>query len=482
MEDRLRSKRWQFILLTILALTSIVLSSCAPATAVPAAPQPAAPAAPAAAAPAAPAAPAPAAAAPAAKRAEIKFWAVHTSGPETENAMRKLVEQFNKEHPDIFVTMETVSGNVVYPKFLTAVQGGDMPDIADTYAFQPLQFAAMDQMLPLDDIYAEWKANGTLDKMTNPSAYQHFNWNGHIWAVPWEIDLRAIYYRKDLLAAAGIQPPTDWDSFQKAVVALNKPDQGIFGLTFPAGNFHIAQHYYMMFMLQAGGSLLDKDGNLAFGTTSKAANLQALQYMTDFATKYKAIPPGAASYNTDEAETIFIQGKAAFAMGTGQIVTKLMTQNPDLMKNVGVLETLQGPKAKQTVAFYAPISIWKYTKYPEASKTFLKWLVQPGRLEPLYAARPGQMFPVFKPDFDMKVFKDIPLMGELNAKSVAYAVDFTNPSTIGVPPMGAIDGEKMFAQPVNEVVAGTKTPEQAINDAHANMAKLWALPENQPKK
>jgi hypothetical protein len=39
--------------------------------------------------------------------------------------------------------------------------------------------------------------------------------------------------------------------------------------------------------------------------------------------------------------------------------------------------------------------------------------------------------------------------------------------------MGAIDGEKMFAEPVNDVVAGAKTPEQAVEDAHAKMAKLW---------
>ena len=36
-----------------------------------------------------------------------------------------------------------------------------------------------------------------------------------------------------------------------------------------------------------------------------------------------------------------------------------------------------------------------------------------------------------------------------------------------------IDGEKMFAAPVNEVVIGQKTPAQAIDDAHAKMAALW---------
>ena len=36
------------------------------------------------------------------------------------------------------------------------------------------------------------------------------------------------------------------------------------------------------FMFQAGGSILDKDNNLVFGTTAKDANIRALVYLTDF--------------------------------------------------------------------------------------------------------------------------------------------------------------------------------------------------------
>ena len=64
----------------------------------------------------------------------------------------------------------------------------------------------------------------------------------------------------------------------------------------------------MSFMFQAGGGILDKDGNLIFGTTAKDANVKALTYLTDFATKYKVTPPGIASYNTDDPHTIYLQG------------------------------------------------------------------------------------------------------------------------------------------------------------------------------
>ena len=69
-----------------------------------------------------------------------------------------------------------------------------------------------------------------------------------------------------------------WDEFQAAAIALNDPANGVFGVVYPAGDFHIAQHFYMAFMFQAGGGILDKDGKLIFGTTAKDANVKALTY------------------------------------------------------------------------------------------------------------------------------------------------------------------------------------------------------------
>jgi multiple sugar transport system substrate-binding protein len=406
------------------------------------------------------------------QKAELTFWGVHTEGPESGLAMQQMVDQFNSTHPDIVVKYQQVTGSVVYPKFLTAARGGDMPDVADGYAFHPLQFAAMDQMLPLDDVIAEWQKSGRINELTNPIAYKTFLWNGHYWAVPWALDIRCIYYRSDWLKAAGITPPTDWGSFQQAAVKMNQPDKNIFGLSMPAGDFWITQHYLHMFMVQNGGTIIDDKGKLAFGSSSKAANVGALKYMTDFYTKYHVTPPGIASYNTDEEETIFVQEKAAFLLGRGGTETRFLTERPDLIDKIGVLDTLQGPVAKLTTGFYNPLFIWKGTKYPEAAKKFLKYIAAPGVMKPLYEARPGQQWSVWKPDFTMEVWNKAPQMKEMNTKVIPYVVPFNYPSG-AVPQMGVIDGEKMTAKPVNAVIAGGLTPEQAIDEAQAAMAKLW---------
>jgi len=406
----------------------------------------------------------------------LTFWTVRLNTPDLAAALKRVLESFQAEHPGIKITQDPVSGNLVYPKFLTAVRGQSMPDIAEAYSYHPLQFAAMDQMEPMDDIIAEWQKSGQLANVVNEFAYKKFLWRDHYWAVPYNLDIRPIYYRKDLLAAKGIKPPTNWDELKAAVLATNDPAGGVFGIVFPAGNFHIAQHFYMSFMFQAGGSILDKDGNLVFGTTAKDANVRALTFLTDFATKHKVTPEGIASYNTDEAHTIFLQGRAAFGLGSGSLISRIMKENPSLFDKVGILEVLEGPagpSGKLTAGFYNPMFVWKHSPRKDAAKTFIRWFVQPGRLEPLYEAAPGQHWPILKSDFDTPRVQNNRLLKEALQNVVPYATDFAYPG-LGRPEMGIIDGEKLFAAPVNEVVVGAKSPEQAVADAHKAMARVFA--------
>src|SRR5690606_33278689 len=131
-------------------------------------------------------------------------------------ALLPILAAFEEENPGIKIINEPVSGGLVYPKFLTAVQGEQMPDIAEAYSYHPLQFAALDQMAEMDDIIADWEEDGRLADIVNEFAYKKFHWQDHYWGVPYNLDPRAIYYRRDILEEKGIAPPTNWEEFQAA--------------------------------------------------------------------------------------------------------------------------------------------------------------------------------------------------------------------------------------------------------------------------
>jgi ABC-type glycerol-3-phosphate transport system substrate-binding protein len=68
-------------------------------------------------------------------QANLTFWTVRLNTPELSAALRGVLADFQKAHPNIKITHEPVSGSLVYPKFLTAIQGQSMPDVAEAYSY-----------------------------------------------------------------------------------------------------------------------------------------------------------------------------------------------------------------------------------------------------------------------------------------------------------------------------------------------------------
>ena len=120
----------------------------------------------------------------------LTFWTVRLNTPELGRHEAAYLAEFEKENPGIKIKHEPVSGKLVYPKFLAAIRGQSMPDVAEAYTYHPLQFAAVDQMEPMDDIIDEWKKSGRYDDIVNEYAYKKFYWNDHYWGVPYNLDIR----------------------------------------------------------------------------------------------------------------------------------------------------------------------------------------------------------------------------------------------------------------------------------------------------
>jgi multiple sugar transport system substrate-binding protein len=314
------------------------------------------------------------------KTTTLRFWTTHIYGPEIETAMNKLIDQWNKENPTIKVIQENIPGGQVQAKLTTAAKSNTLADIVDGWSYQALQLAEMNQVLPLDDLYATWSKNGELKDYVNPSIYKKFYWKGHYYGMPWALDLRVITYRKDLLQQKGIKVPTNWTEFRDAVLATNDPKNGIYGLTYAGGFFNFTGQIFMPFMIQAGGGILNKNGKLAFGSEFYEANLKALEFLTAFAVKDKVTPPGIGAYDWDDTDAIFLGGKAAFSLERGNVITNLMRQRPDMIPKVGILPALQGPKLRAAGGMCNPLFIWRHTKSPAAAKKFVLWLMKNERV------------------------------------------------------------------------------------------------------
>ncbi len=140
-----------------------------------------------------------------------------TSDPAPKQAMQELIDGFKEAHPDVEVEWNLFDHEgykTSIRNFLTA----DAPDIAAWYAgnrMAPYVDAGL-----FEDVSDVWADNG-LDE-TLKSAAASMTIDGKKWGVPYTYYQWGIYYRKDIFADLGLEPPTDWAGLLEVCAKLKE--------------------------------------------------------------------------------------------------------------------------------------------------------------------------------------------------------------------------------------------------------------------
>lgn len=404
----------------------------------------------------------------------LNYWDMVWGSPVFMARLQDNVTEFNMAHPEIHVSFTQLAWGDYTQKFLSAVQAGNPPDVAGGDSGIPFNMAAQGEALDISDLFEEWAADGTFDDMA-PWAYEKWDFQGMHPGITWQHDSRGIYYRKDLLEAAGLEVPTTWEEWRAAMEALHNPTEGIMGLAAPGkqGTYDTDQ-FYMTLVFQAGGSLADEEGNAAIDTPE---HLTALEFELDIVTNFAA--PGTPSWTFTEVLRAFEQEQAAFAFGGGWFIEDIRLNAPDLFDRVGLLPPLIGPggeESQKIVSFANPWMIYQQTEHPDEAKTFLKWMMLPENLEKLYASEPGGKWPVYRSLIESPTYQQNELLAEMARQTVEFGVDYWYPhntAAVGIASMGTTITDLV----INPVITGNREPSDALADAQSSVEPLFQTPD-----
>lgn len=186
-------------------------------------------------------------------RPELRVWAFGAEG----DALAPLAAEFERENPEIHVRVQQIPWTAAHEKLLTAYVGGALPDVAQLGNTWIPEFAALGALQPLDTLVARDSSAVPL-KDYFPGVLATNVVDGVLYGVPWYVDTRVLFYRADLLRAAGVTaPPTTWAAWRGALVKLKRVQPaGSFPLLMPLDEW--AQPF--IFALQAGAPLLAEHG------------------------------------------------------------------------------------------------------------------------------------------------------------------------------------------------------------------------------
>jgi multiple sugar transport system substrate-binding protein len=296
-------------------------------------------------------------------KVDLQFWDMIWGGPEYIDAGKALVAQFNQEHPDISVTYRSIPWANWYQTFLTAIGSGTAPDLSTGAGYQAVQLYDQNAILPIDDVIGEWKAKGKLDDFF-PNTIDVLKYDNHYVALPWAIDIRVWYYRKDLLEKANLQPPTSWEEFKARAKALTDSKADQYGMV-TAGDT-MGMHLLLTLMLNNGGGLFTKDRQLDL---TSHPNMEALKFLGDLAQGH-FVHPASAGYSSEDAVSAFSQGKGALFLNNPGLTARLSK----LADKIGLLPPMTGPHGEKGTIFWVNnIMLYKQGKHPAETKVFLAW-------------------------------------------------------------------------------------------------------------
>lgn len=136
----------------------------------------------------------------AAAQTELTFWTSLTYPIDVE-ALQAIVDDFNAANDDVVVELVQVPGSDVndVSKLMTAVAGGTGPDIYMLDRFTVAQRAAAGLLTDLSDRVPADAGDAFLDFAWNEVLFQ-----GAPYGVPFDTDVRALYYNRDMIADAGL--------------------------------------------------------------------------------------------------------------------------------------------------------------------------------------------------------------------------------------------------------------------------------------
>ncbi len=153
----------------------------------------------------------------------VRFWAMGREG----EVVTELLQGFYKEQPDVQVRVDQLPWSAAHEKLLTAFAGDATPDLAQLGNTWLPELVALGALEPLDAL-----AKGP--QGVDQSDYFAGIWDtnvvaGQLYGLPWYVDTRVLFYRRDLLSQAGFETPprtwAEWLQMQHAIKRVVGPDK-----------------------------------------------------------------------------------------------------------------------------------------------------------------------------------------------------------------------------------------------------------------
>jgi multiple sugar transport system substrate-binding protein len=386
---------------------------------------------------------------------EIEYWQYQFDSK--VNLVNELIPEFQQANPKITVKHVNFPYDDFQQQVAASVQGGGGPDVLNVYYGWVPVYAQQQLLIPLP---AEMFPVAQIETDFFPMIQAAKIGDGY-YALPIAVRSLALFYNKDILEAAGKQPPTTWEEFVDVALATTKRSGDTLetaGATYdPDGQGH---HWWRECLNRQNG-LVPMTEDKRTLNWSDPLGVEAFSWYMALATEHKV---GEKGFFTD-GQTAFGGGHAALHVDGSFRLSTYASNAPDL--NYGIVP-LPGHKEQASFASFWANGITRNAAEGDklaASAKFIEFLSSPDvmrRWTPAVGELPARTAIASEETFT----QDEKLAPFISSLPFAYATFFVNETADRQAVMDAMDQVLLEGMDAQTAVTEAEAKVQQILDEY----------------
>jgi multiple sugar transport system substrate-binding protein len=378
-------------------------------------------------------------------------------GKDNPGWLQGVIAGWNKRYPDQKVTLLLLpeASNDQLAQLVANLQAkSDEYDVIDMDVIWTAEFASNGWIIPLPE--SQFPLSKFLKPAVDTAMYQ-----GRLYAVPDYSNADLLYYRKDILAKAGVQPPETWAQLQQLAETV-APKYGLYGY---AGTFAPYEGLTVNFaaaVQSAGGSILSPEGTKV--TVDSPQALRGLEFLVN-GFRQGWIPKVALTYEEESSQAAFEAGKFLFLDNWPDVYAALSAPGPQnkVYGKVGVAQ-LPGPEGTGSSSLGgANLAISAFSQHQQTALNFIKYMTDPANETQMLEE--GSFPPVWTQLYtDKSLWRGYPYLPVLE-----QAINSAEPR----PAITNYDQASLaISSAVYEALTRQKQPQQALAEMAGQLAQI----------
>ena len=258
----------------------------------------------------------------------LTVWLMNGSAP--QSVVDGVNADFKAKYPNVTVNVEIQQWGDIGTKLDTGFAGSTPPDVVELGNTLVAKYAAAGALEDISGKKSSFDNSSTwLQSLTDSCTV-----SGKLYCVPYYAGSRAIIYRKDFFAAAGVQPPTSMDDLLtvgQKLMAAHSSDPNFSALYFPGKYWYAA----LPFIWDFGGDIATQSGGKWQGALSSSS---AQQGLTTLSTLVSSLSRADKTGDEAKQDAAFAQGHIAMIVANGWevgVITDPKAGNPALASQLG---------------------------------------------------------------------------------------------------------------------------------------------------